>query len=168
VFTDGISIEDNMAVLVGYRGGAVLSYSLNAHAPWEGYRVAINGTAGRLELDVVERAAVAGNGTGNAVDPSVPPDGADQGVRRVGSELVLQRHWEPAQRVPIVVGTGPHGGGDGFLLDDLFRPDRPADPLGRAAGWLDGFRAVGVGVAANRSMATGEPVLVDALLEGAR
>ena len=168
VFTGGISIEDNMAVLVGYRGGAVLSYSLNAHAPWEGYRVAINGTAGRLELDVVERAAVAGNGARNAVDPSVIPDGADEGVRTVGSELVLQRHWEPARRVPIVADTGPHGGGDPLLLADLFRPDRPADPLGRAAGWVDGLRAVGVGVAANRSMVTGEPVRVDALLEVAR
>ena len=35
-------------------GGATLSYSLNAHAPWEGYRVAVNGTLGRVELDVVE------------------------------------------------------------------------------------------------------------------
>ncbi len=44
--------------MVDYQGGPRLSYSLNAHSPWEGYRVAVNGTEGRAELEVVERAAV--------------------------------------------------------------------------------------------------------------
>ena len=47
VFSPGITIEDNLAVLVGYRSGALLTYSLNAHSPWEGYRVSVNGDAGR-------------------------------------------------------------------------------------------------------------------------
>ena len=58
VFDEGITIEDNLALVVDYRNGATLSYSLNAHAPWEGYRVAVNGTLGRVELDVIERGAV--------------------------------------------------------------------------------------------------------------
>mgnify|MGYP001135506704 CR=1 FL=1 len=172
VFTPGISIEDNMAVLVGYRGGAMLSYSLNAHAPWEGYRVAINGTAGRLELDVVERAAVRAPGPAGraAVDPSVTHDGAtaEHAARAPGTRLVLQRHWEQATLVPVVDGPGAHGGGDALLLDDLFRPDRPADPLGRRAGWRDGVRAIGIGVAANESLATGAPVGADPLLAPTR
>ncbi|MCO1653713.1 Gfo/Idh/MocA family oxidoreductase [Pseudonocardia humida] len=167
VFAEGISIEDNMAVLVGYRRGATLSYSLNAHAPWEGYRVSVNGTAGRLELAVVERAEVHGPRAGarNAVDPSAHPD-ADGGerARRPGAELLVQRHWEPARRVPITEGKGAHGGGDALLLDDLFRPDRPVDPLRRTAGWRDGVRAVGVGVAANESLETGRPVDLAELL----
>jgi len=48
VFGDGISIEDDMAVLVRYASGATMSYHLHAYAPWEGYRVAFNGTRGRL------------------------------------------------------------------------------------------------------------------------
>lgn len=105
-------------------------------------------------------------GTRAAVDPGATPDQDDDGaaVRATGSRLVLQRHWEPARRVPIVEGGGAHGGGDALLLDDLFRPDRPADPLGRAAGWVDGARAVAVGIAANESLATGHPVRLDALL----
>ncbi len=58
VFTGGITIEDNLALVVEYQGGPRLSYSLNAHSPWEGYRVSVNGTEGRAELEVVERAAV--------------------------------------------------------------------------------------------------------------
>jgi hypothetical protein len=100
------------------------------------------------------------------VDPGVDPDalGAHPAARVPGAELVVQRHWEPARRVPITEGRGAHGGGDALLLDDLFRPGRPVDPLGRRAGWRDGVRAVGVGIAANESLATGQPVDLAALL----
>ena len=47
VFGDGISIEDTMNVLVRYKNGAQMSYSLTAYSPWEGYRIAFNGTKGR-------------------------------------------------------------------------------------------------------------------------
>ncbi|MFC7616464.1 hypothetical protein ACFQV2_26350 [Actinokineospora soli] len=58
--------------------------------------------------------------------------------------------------------AGPgHGGGDRLLLADLFGRERAVDPLGRAAGWPDGVRAVLAGAAANESMArSGEPVRV--------
>jgi hypothetical protein len=93
---------------------------------------------------------------------------AEQAARAPGTRLVLQRHWEQATLVPVVEGAGPHGGGDALLLDDLFRPDRPADPLGRRAGWRDGVRAIGIGVAANESLATGLPVGADPLLAPTR
>src|SRR6202034_1897860 len=67
VFGPGISIEDNLAVLVGYRSGALLTYSLNAHSPWEGYRVSVNGDAGRAELEVVERGHVRSVADGSAM-----------------------------------------------------------------------------------------------------
>ena len=43
-----------MAVLVRYATGATMTYHLTAYAPWEGYRVMVNGSQGRLELEVVE------------------------------------------------------------------------------------------------------------------
>jgi predicted dehydrogenase len=167
VFAPGITIEDNLALLLRYGGGAMLSYSLNAHGPWEGYRVSVNGTEGRIELAVVERAAVLAaddviGGFGVAVDPSATPEDVRlaTGDRTEGAELLLQRRWEPARRIPIPEGAGAHGGGDALLLDDLFRPGSRPDPLGQAAGWLDGVRSVLVGAAANRSLGTGQPVLL--------
>ena len=151
VFASGITIEDNLSVLVGYRQGASLSYTLNAHSPWEGYRVAINGTEGRIELDVVER--------GDQAEPK-PAEALD--LRPQGAHILLQRHWETARAVPIPAGDGEHGGGDTMLLDDLFRGPG-ADPLGRAAGYLDGVRSVLVGVAGNASLAGGEAVHLDEL-----
>lgn len=54
VFGPGVTIEDDMAVLVRYASGATLTYHLTAYAPREGYRVCFNGSEGRLELLVEE------------------------------------------------------------------------------------------------------------------
>ena len=160
VFSDGITIEDNLALVVDYASGATLSYSLNAHAPWEGYRVAVNGTLGRAELDVVERGAVlADEGLHPVLDPSAVATGASASLRPEGERLLVQRHWEAPYEVPIENGTGGHGGGDALLLADVF--EGPGDdPLSRPADWRDGVRSIAVGVAGNRSLETGLPVEV--------
>ncbi|TQJ33832.1 Gfo/Idh/MocA family protein [Arthrobacter sp. SLBN-122] len=163
VFTAGITIEDNLALVVEYQGGPRLSYSLNAHSPWEGYRVAVNGTEGRAELEVVERAAVLhSTDKKTVVDPSATPVEEEDAVRRNGERLVVQRHWEAAYEVPIVNGEGGHGGGDELLLSDLFNGPGE-DPLGRPSGYLDGLRSVSVGIAGNRSLETSLPVRVEDL-----
>ena len=72
---------------------------------------------------------------------------------------MLQRHWEAAVEVPIPDGIGSHGGGDAYLLEHVFNRVT-VDPLGRPAGYADGVAAVSVGIAGNRSLATGLPVLV--------
>jgi predicted dehydrogenase len=162
VFAPGITIEDNLSVMVGYGRGTVMTYSLNAHSPWEGYRVTINGTEGRAELEVVERAAVLPGPDGRPIlDASSTVDtGADDDVLRRGERLTVQRHWGKAQVVPIRSEIdGGHGGGDALLLDDVFRGGQD-DPLGRRAGYRDGLAAVVVGLAANTSMSTGERVRI--------
>jgi predicted dehydrogenase len=163
VFTGGITIEDNLALVVEYHGGPRLSYSLNAHSPWEGYRVAVNGTEGRAELEVVERAAVTSStDKKTVVDPSATPVEEDDAVRRNGERLVVQRHWEAASEVPIVNGEGGHGGGDELLLSDLFNGPGE-DPLGRPSGYMDGLRSVSVGIAGNRSLESSLPVRIEDL-----
>ncbi|MEV4363145.1 Gfo/Idh/MocA family oxidoreductase [Nonomuraea sp. NPDC049625] len=183
VFSDGITIEDNLNVVVGYRRGASMSYTLHAHCPWEGYRVAINGTGGRIELDVVERTHVepvatsAAIAAATAVDARAADGGQDgepEQPRRRGARLLLQRHWEPARQVPIPEGGGGpsggpsgghgggHGGGDTMLLDEVFR-GASGDPLRRQAGFLDGAASVLTGVAGNESLRTGKAVRLDDL-----
>lgn len=151
VFGEGISIEDNMAVLVRYDSRALLTYSLNAHAPFEGYRAVFNGTAGRLTLEVCERAWTPPHA---AVDPSAASKAHATGT---WERLTLQQHWQEPEDVPIEQGDGAHGGGDRLLLDDVFRGVRE-DPLARQAGHLDGIRSVLIGSAANESARTGRPV----------
>ena len=167
VFTPGVTIEDNLSLVVDYARGATMSYSLNAHSPWEGYTVYVNGTKGRAELTVVERGAVlvpddgaVSNNGSLTVDPSMHPDGvASERTRPVGERLVVQRHFEPARDVEIPDGAGGHGGGDPVLLRDVF-VGVGDDPLGMASTWHDGVRSMAVGLAGNRSLLTGQAVNV--------
>ncbi|MGV2983290.1 Gfo/Idh/MocA family protein [Microbacterium sp. AGC85] len=164
VFDEGITIEDNLSLVVDYAGGASMSYSLNAHSPWEGYTVAINGTLGRAELTVVERGTVLVDEDGRTVvDPSARPDlVADDATRPVSERLVVQKHFQPAREIPIPEGVGGHGGGDAVLLRDVFVGGQ-ADPLGRTADWSDGVRSMVVGLAGNRSLADDRAVRIDEL-----
>ncbi len=157
VFGPGVTTEDNLALIVDYRSGATLSYALNAHSPWEGYRIYVNGTEGRAELEVIERAAVLTDADGQLVlDPSARPESE---VRSDGQRLTLQRHWEAAQDVKIEEGDGGHGGGDALLLADVF-VGPGEDWLERPSNWVDGVRSISVGMAGNASLRTGLPVEV--------
>ncbi|MCU1410085.1 MAG: gfo/Idh/MocA family oxidoreductase [Rhodoglobus sp.] len=168
VFDPGITIEDNLSLVVDYSRGASMSYSLNAHSPWEGYTVEVNGTKGRAELHVVERGAVLLDEQGRVVvDPSARPDLViEEGSRPTSETLTLQRHFAPAEEVAIPEGVGGHGGGDAVLLRDVFRGVGD-DPLGHAASWRDGVRSVVVGLAGNRSLETGAAVRIADLDLGA-
>ncbi|KAI5865837.1 NAD-binding Rossmann fold oxidoreductase family protein [Durotheca rogersii] len=151
VFGDGVSIEDTMSVLVRYRSGAVLTYSLTAYAPWEGFRVSFNGTAGRLELEVVENSYVNSGGE----------QAAEGALGR--RSLVLRKLFEKPQEIEIPEGVGAHGGGDAVLLNDLFG-EPTTDEYMRAASHVDGALSILTGIAANKSMATGQVVNVDDVL----
>ncbi|PRY15148.1 Gfo/Idh/MocA family protein [Kineococcus rhizosphaerae] len=159
VFDAGITIEDNLALVVDYaveRGTATMSYALNAHSPWEGYVVSVNGTRGRAELTVVERGSVPL--ADGVVDPSMHPEGVGRDeTRPVSERLVVQQHFAAAREVEIPTGEGGHGGGDALLLRDVFAGPS-ADPLGRTASWRDGVRSVVVGIAGNASLETGRAV----------
>jgi predicted dehydrogenase len=161
-FAPGATIEDTLSLLVAYRSGASMTYSLTAHSPWEGFRVAVNGTRGRVELDVVERCHTTGGLPGARADAS----GCCE-VRRAGGRLVVQEHWGRAVEVPLSGPTG-HREGDAAMLHDVLRGHLAAeesgtDHLERRAGLVDGLRSVAVGVAGNRSLVTGQVVPVASL-----
>ena len=153
VFSDGISIEDTMNVLVRYRSGCQMSYSLTAYAPWEGLRIAFNGDKGRIELEEVEKSYVnSGGGSSGEGESS-------------GQTLMVRPHWEKPYEVDFERGGGSHGGGDVRMLQDIFgEPTGEEDPWKRAACHIDGARSILTGIAANQSFATGLPVQVDSLV----
>ena len=162
VFGDGISIEDNMGVMVRYKNNVVMTYSLCAHCPWEGYRVVFNGTKGRLEFNVVERSFCDAEGE----------DFNSFGMRelaedrsKLSPEIIFQPHWGKPQVIESTTDTlAGHGGGDDRLLKHLF-VGVDEDPLGLAAGYIDGAKSILTGIGANLSMQTGEPVNVQKLIQ---
>ncbi|QNP74302.1 Gfo/Idh/MocA family oxidoreductase [Streptomyces roseirectus] len=156
VFAPGVTIEDDMAVLVRYASGASLTYHLTAYAPWEGYRIAFNGSEGRLELLVEETTWTPARSGG----PSTHGVAGTAGR----TELLLRRAWEEPREVKVASGEGGHGGGDARMLEDLFG-ERGPDALGRAADARDGALSLVTGLAANRSFETGGVVRTRELLE---
>jgi predicted dehydrogenase len=152
VFGDGISIEDTMGVMVRYKNKAILTYSLNAYLPWEGFNVNINGSKGRIEMKVVEKSYVNSGG-----------DKADEGALKAKTITVFPMFAAPYQ-VEIEEGVGGHGGGDPVLLKDIF--DKPSDDrFNRAASHVDGAMSILTGIAGNISLRTGQPVAVDKLVK---
>ncbi|CBF78965.1 hypothetical protein AN7156.2 [Aspergillus nidulans FGSC A4] len=149
VFSDGISIEDTMGVMVRYGSGAVLTYSLTSYAPWEGFRVMFNGSKGRLEVEVVEQSYVNSGG-----------EQALEGALESQSIVLRPMFGKPVQ-IEIPKGSGGHGGGDPQLLNDLFGEFIGDDPYRRAASHVDGALSILTGICANRSMSTGQTVRVD-------
>jgi predicted dehydrogenase len=141
VFSEEIDILDTMSVSVRYKSGALLTYSLTAYAPWEGYTLTFNGSEGRLEVLFIERAP----------------------GREPGIEITLHPLRTAAQPLEVDTGTGEHYGGDRLLRDHLFRGVE-SDPLGLQAGSRAGAMSILTGIAANRSIATGQPVNVGRLL----
>jgi hypothetical protein len=163
VFGDGISIEDDVAVMVRYANRATMSYHLTAYSPWEGLRIAFNGSKGRLEFEVVERAFV----NGAQPDPHLAHNvGGSSGAHVTEpTKITLRPHWGTPIDIEVPqTSEGGHGGADDRLLKDLFA-GTDSDPLGRAASHIDGAISILTGIAANRSMATGLPVDVETLLK---
>ncbi|MFF5476587.1 Gfo/Idh/MocA family protein [Streptomyces sp. NPDC012935] len=162
VFGPGVSIEDDMAVLVRYATGATLTYHLTAYSPWEGYRIAFNGSEGRLELLVEESTWTRPQPRTDTSDPVL--HGAEVEDTAGRTELLLRRFWEKPREIKVATGEGGHGGGDVRMLEDLFGTRAP-DPLNRAADAADGARSLVTGLAANRSLETGLPVRTRDLLD---
>lgn len=163
VFGDNISAEDTMSVTARYRNQAILTYSLIAYSPWEGYRVAITGDKGRLEVDLVEqvgRTFVAGQEETPIFAPSDPEVQAQFGGEHIRIFPMFGRPYE----VPIPVAEGGHGGADPVMLEQIFSPDPPPDPYHRAASHIDGAASILLGIAANESIASGRAIHVDELL----
>lgn len=143
VFAEEINIFDTMSLTVRYHNRILLSYSLAAHCAYEGWKVALNGTQGRLELEIFESGPLA-----RANNLYI------RWFNRQG-ELVTYT---------IPVPTGGHGGGDERLQRRLFSGENLPDPLGHMAGSWAGAMSVLIGVAANQSIDSGLPVKIRDLL----
>ena len=145
VFSEQIDIEDNMNVVVHYRHGASMSYSLVAYSPYEGWRVSLSGAEGRLEVQEYH--------SGQHVND---PTQVVTFYNRKGESVTYD----------IPKARGDHAGGDERLLERLFSSRQIPDPLGHMANSWAGAMSILIGIGANQSIATGKPVAIDDLLKG--
>ncbi len=144
VFKEDIDIYDKMAVQIKYKNKVQVSYSLTTYSPYEGYRIAFNGTKGRVDAWIKE---------------SQPWE------EKAADEIRLTKNFGKSEVITIPHGGGGHGGGDTRLKDKLFKDPAMADPWRQSAGTRDGAMSILVGIAARNSIETGMPVKVQDLVD---
>ncbi|QPC84115.1 Gfo/Idh/MocA family oxidoreductase [Phototrophicus methaneseepsis] len=155
VFGEPITAEDTMNVTVRYQNGVLMSYCLIAYAPWEGLKIAITGTKGRIEMEIVENINHL-NGDGAAK--------ASKGAFKTATIRVYPMFGE-SYEVDVPMGDGGHGGADPIMLEQIFSPNPPDDPFTRAATHIDGAASILVGISGNIAMQTGQLVNIPDLFE---
>jgi predicted dehydrogenase len=157
VFREGITAEDTMSVLVKYRNGTLLNYSLVAYSPLEGFRVTFTGDRGRIEYADERPPHIIDDPS--KTQPAVEPGQAEE--RTVS--LRVFPHFRPGYDVPVETASGSHGGGDALLQRQIFDPTAPADDWQRSAGHEQGAASMLIGAAANASIESGQPVVIGKL-----
>jgi predicted dehydrogenase len=137
VWREDINIYDKMAVQIKYANDVQVSYSLTTYSPYEGYRIAFNGTEGRIDAWIKE---------------SQPWE------EEAFDEIRLTKNFGKSEIIRIPNNEAGHGGGDVRLRDKIFRNPEGEDKYRQAAGTRDGALAILVGVAARNSIESGKPV----------
>ncbi len=139
VWSDEIDIFDKMAAQIRYANGVQVSYSCTTYSPYEGYRIAFNGTEGRLEAWIQERQPW----------PGVSYD-----------EIRITDNFEATHLERIPHDEGGHGGGDTRLRDRIFRNPNAPDPYQQAVDVRAGAMAILIGIGARKSARSGQPVKI--------
>ena len=138
VFKEDVDIPDTMNAVVRYSNGVNMSYSLNTFMPIEGYRLAFNGTKGRLEVRDYER------------QPWEPGE---------ETEIYVMRNFGPRVKIEIPKAEGGHGGGDDRLRDLIFRKVDAPEYM-KLPGSRAGAMSCLTGIAARKSADSGRPVKI--------
>lgn len=163
LFREDINIYDKMSAQVKYTDNTVLNYSLTTYSPFEGWRVAFNGTKGRIEawLDIpyYENASM------DEAEKHTS-EMSQNGKEEVSVKpIVVHKLWEEFETVHVDMEKSGHGGGDKRLHDKIFINPEIPDPYGRTAGVRDGAMSILIGIAARKSIESGKPIKVSDLTD---
>ncbi len=142
VFRDDVDIFDKMDASIRYANGVQVAYSCVTYAPYEGYRIAFNGTKGRIDAWIQESNPVHDGGY---------------------DEIMITRNFGKRNYIRIPQSEG-HGGGDKLMHDKIWRNVKE-DPYKQTATIRDGAFAILTGVAARNSIDTGKPVKIASLTD---
>ena len=146
IYSPEIDIEDNYSAVIRFENGVMCTYSLCAHAQYEGEIIIIEGETGRLESrHTYCREAVVN-------DENVHDD-----KLIYTTSLRLFRYRQPGyEEIEIKTGEGGHGGADLGIFSEIFSiPPAPTVPK-----LEEGIQAVLTGCALVTSQKSGKKCLV--------
>lgn len=138
VWDNEIDIFDTSSVHVNYENGTQLTFTINAFLPFEGQFICISGEFGRLEVRVNDKQ---------------PWEPLGEFEFRLTKDRKTTRFWT------LKSDSGGHGGADERLKDLIFIPGTP-DPLGSKADSKAGILSSLIGIAARKSIQTGQKIKI--------
>jgi len=163
LFRKEINIYDKMSAQIKYKNNVVVNYSLTTYSPFEGWRVAFNGQKGRIEawLDIpYKKQEALSQEELHALE--MQQDGKEVEEYK---PIIEHKLWGNYKTVQVPYTRGGHGGGDERLHNKIFiNPDKK-DPFERAAGVRDGAMSILIGVAARKSIESGQPIKIAELTD---
>jgi len=163
LFREEIDIYDKMSAQIKYADNTILNYSLTTYSPIEGWRVALNGTEGRIEawLDIPYTKKV-----------EVDQEELHKAEMNQSGEtpfdiepIIVHKLWSDFETVNVKTTRAGHGGGDKKLQDSMFKNTGTKDPYDRPAGIRDGAMSILIGIAARRSIESGEAIKIGELTD---
>ena len=146
IYSPDIDIEDNYSATIKFANGVMCSYSLCAHAQYEGEIIIVEGEKGRLESRHTYCREVVAN------DQNVHGDN----VVYTSTLRLFRFRQSGFEDIEFAEGSGGHGGADLNVFTDIFsEPPAPNVPT-----LMDGVQAVLTGCALVESMKTGKKCMV--------
>jgi len=149
VWRNDIDIYDKMAVQIKYANNVNLSYSLTTYSPYEGWRIAINGTQGRI--DAWEGIPWEEQEDVNQAELHVKEMDQSTKVEKYDS-IMISLNNGTSELIKVPRANGGHGGGDKRMLEKMFAKPLSDDPLRHSAGSRDGSFSILCGIAARKSI----------------
>ncbi len=158
VFSENVDIEDSVSLNIRYSGGTVVSYSLTTHSPYEGPKIVFNGREGRLEASacysVTEGKKIWEIKLYTRFSDVITYNFDSRGMK-------AKSNVHSASSGDAVYGKA-HNGSDDIMREMLFRGGYK-DPLAQIADIKAAAMSIGIGIAANKSMAEDRAVEISDL-----
>ncbi|MEY2905283.1 MAG: hypothetical protein RJA52_1299 [Bacteroidota bacterium] len=163
LFRPEIDIYDKMSAQIKYANEVVVNYSLTTYSPYEGWKIAFNGTEGRLEawqdIPFLDDKSFDQESLHKAEMDQ------DKMKERESKPIILYKNWSDYEVIQVDFDRSGHGGGDERLQDKLLLKTDDPDPLKHTAGLRDGAMSILIGVAARKSIESGMPVKIEGLTD---
>ena len=159
-----IDIYDKMSVNARYANNVSLNYSLTTYSPYEGWRIAFNGTEGRVEA-WADIPWLNEESVNQAEKHKAEMDQNSKMKSDKFDSIMVMDNFGDYEQIKVPKGGGGHGGGDKRLLDRIWVDPSAPDPLGHSAGTRDGSMSILLGIAARKSIESGKPIKVEDLTE---
>ena len=147
VYDEAIDSYDTMNLIVEYTNGVLMSYSESSAAMYEGFKLFINGSDARLEVQSFSSGGVKSDEHPDYIR-IIKPGSEDENITVI-------------DKAPALAGS--HGGADDAMKRVLFLGEAPEFEY-QKAGSIDGAYSILIGAAANESIRTGKIIDIDELI----